>query len=450
MRFIISTTGTSIAQGVRPVANERDHARYVNEIKKRCTDIKATGKERFLSLISAETNSLERLRVRADDQVVLLHSDTLDGKLCANEVAELLRTDLGIANPVLEPVDGLQVTDATRFRRDGIGSLFKRLDEYAVLAGDEGEVLLNITGGFKSVVPYVTLYGMLRGQRVVYLFERSEELISLPPAPLAFDWGRLASASKALTRAEAAMTESEFYEQIPDLGDGDREWYGSMLEREDGMLYPSAFGEMVYAALDAAAHASVFITREAEQLFRSASGVEKEQYSFILSRITNPLLRKQHWHRVSNSDLVYWKPGSTNERAGYFLKGGDVYVCELGQHSYSGRNRRDFPVADFRRVYLPDHGIPANEEELVQSWRHRLDQAEAERRAADELVEEANAKLNEAGRQREELNAELAQLRAAASTLTADLAQVRVALVAAEAQLAEYRRPWWQRIFRFD
>ena len=94
----------------------------------------------------------------------------------------------------LHEIPGLQVTDHDRFRREGIDNLFKILDDISKPRLDRGQhdVWLNVTGGFKSVVPYVTLFGLLYRLPVVYIFERSNTLITLPPAAINFDFERLA------------------------------------------------------------------------------------------------------------------------------------------------------------------------------------------------------------------------------------------------------------------
>src|SRR6058998_3602722 len=49
------------------------------------------------------------------------------------------------------------------------------------------EIILNATAGYKSLVPYTTLVGLLFQVPVQYIFETSSELLSLPPLPLDFD-----------------------------------------------------------------------------------------------------------------------------------------------------------------------------------------------------------------------------------------------------------------------
>ena len=60
-----------------------------------------------------------------------------------------------------------------------------------------GEIIFNITGGYKGTIPYLTIFGMLYQQRelngkrikplIKYLYEESEDIITLPNLPIAFD-----------------------------------------------------------------------------------------------------------------------------------------------------------------------------------------------------------------------------------------------------------------------
>jgi CRISPR/Cas system-associated protein Csm6 len=64
-------------------------------------------------------------------------------------------------------------------------------DPVQISAGHQ--IILNATGCFKSVVPYLTLRGLLYRLNVVYIFEQSNALLTLPPAPIHFDllWARI-------------------------------------------------------------------------------------------------------------------------------------------------------------------------------------------------------------------------------------------------------------------
>ncbi|HPP54339.1 MAG TPA: putative CRISPR-associated protein, partial [Thermoguttaceae bacterium] len=163
-RKILCTTGTSIAGGGKSFQEADQKEEYRSHIRQRMEDLrpKRSSPEEFFRKLSAETHSLAKLKVSESDEVVLLHSETLDGQLCAEAVKEVLENELGL-HPHLVKIEGLQVNDGKRFRQVGIQKLFEVLTEETKgwLENPEQKAILNATGGFKSVVPYVTLFGLL-------------------------------------------------------------------------------------------------------------------------------------------------------------------------------------------------------------------------------------------------------------------------------------------------
>lgn len=133
---------------------------------------------------SAEIKSLIRMNVSRDDKIVLIATDTLDGQLCAEIVRDfLVERDLCPAGLIsIENIAGLQATDGQKFRKEGLRNLFDFL-----LRFEYKDAVFNPTGGFKSVVPYVTLAGMLFNKPVCYIHEDSDDLITLAGLPLTLD-----------------------------------------------------------------------------------------------------------------------------------------------------------------------------------------------------------------------------------------------------------------------
>jgi len=50
------------------------------------------------------------------------------------------------------------------------------------------EAAINMTGGFKAVVPFLAIYGQLYRIPTYYIFENAEELIQLPQLPINYDF----------------------------------------------------------------------------------------------------------------------------------------------------------------------------------------------------------------------------------------------------------------------
>lgn len=134
-------------------------------------------------------------------KVILLHSPDLttakgiNGKAVAESIESVLNQpsrseDLGEADSweyKLEQLDGLDPKKASQFP-GAINRLFDIVSSH-IEDNPGAEVFLNITGGYKGLVPYLTMLGMALGKdvRIFYLFEESPEIIWLPTLPMAFD-----------------------------------------------------------------------------------------------------------------------------------------------------------------------------------------------------------------------------------------------------------------------
>jgi hypothetical protein len=112
---------------------------------------------------------------------------------CANGIKSLIEDPNYFIKPTesrwnvkIEELEDLIPTDASRFQT-AIQKLFDKIQTR--LKDFSGEVFINITGGYKGLVPYLTMVGMLFADRVTvfYLFERSTTVLELPTYPIAFD-----------------------------------------------------------------------------------------------------------------------------------------------------------------------------------------------------------------------------------------------------------------------
>lgn len=176
----------------------------------------------------AEVAALSLLQVQPDDRVILLHSDTTAGAFCASLVTTALQIG-GIAADMeypfcqthqieVRPVPGLMLTDdlqsasfdpaglSTAFVRNGLRNFVEQVcAEYRRLAGNGGgELILNITSGYRGVVPAARDAALLlaadareRGRPITismrYLYQSADHMVRYDPLPLAFDWSILPS-----------------------------------------------------------------------------------------------------------------------------------------------------------------------------------------------------------------------------------------------------------------
>ncbi|MEM3473613.1 MAG: putative CRISPR-associated protein [archaeon] len=140
---------------------------------------------------SAELKTLFKLSTSFgdSDKIYLLPTFTYGGILCAklleDTIKEIPNSKAGIETIFTK---GLNSAKDTAFVTEGIPNLLDNIYN-KVLEGESNnkEVYLLISGGYKSIVPYATLVGLLTHHKLYYIYEKSDELIELPELPIDID-----------------------------------------------------------------------------------------------------------------------------------------------------------------------------------------------------------------------------------------------------------------------
>ena len=356
----ICTAGTSILGHVDSSVKEaKDRQKHIRERVRELSE-----SPEYLRKLSAETNSLQSLQAGKGDIVSLIVSDTDIGRECATELEKVIIEQLG-CSVNSKVIEGLQVKDAKLFRSKGISNLFETIGN--LRRQHPGDTVLNTTGGFKSVVPYIALYGMFYGISVVYLFEFSEHLIKLPPAPLGVDFEKAGKLRTFLIklRNEGLLDKKEFDKAVDSISYHEKPWYQSLVCEEEGYVYLSAFGHLI---VDSAQEndLQVHLSPSAAKVLESSSGDSEKRLHSILLKIGDPLWRESHidpgW---TITDLTVAKPGNVEERCAYFIKNNRIYVCELyTDHDVYERHLRTRNVSDYSNTDFTQYLPTAEEKEF--------------------------------------------------------------------------------------
>jgi putative CRISPR-associated protein (TIGR02619 family) len=298
--------------------------------------------------LSAEVHSLVRLGLNAADRVVLFFSDTPDGEVCARLVEAYLRQRLGMAAEALsrERVAGLQVDDAVRFRREGVPNYFR----LALRAGERQgwyDVVLNPTGGYKALVSYTTLLGMMFGVPVCYIFDNGRELLRLPPLPVEIDRNRLAPLLPSMERVERETTipADDFWGRSPYEM---RQEYASLVEEEGGQVTLSPLGLLVWERLcqaEGTRTLGVYLSRQAWN-DRENAPADWDVDSF-LRRLRTAADVDHYRHPLSDGSL-WLKPGNTSDRYRVEVEGDRLLVYRIQSHDdYLRAVGRPWPRSQF-------------------------------------------------------------------------------------------------------
>lgn len=312
--------------------------------------------------LSAEIHSLARMGVNEKDSVVLFSSETPDGQACAVAVKRYLEcAQPGIACRV-NVIAGLQVTDAQAFRTAGVLNFTKAVLDMIEMNG-AAQCILNPTGGFKSLVPYTVLIGMLKGVQAKYIFEQSSAVIPLPVMPVEFARSRLEPIRPLLERIqnESAIPRADLDAALPF---DERVALESLFEDVGaGQVSLSPVGFLIWEDLHRPSALVPYLSRRAlDDLLkiRSVEGCKPKEYIARVARVREHLETGKHdpW----SQGLFWLKPGQhTRDRYLASVEGWRLLVWRIVDHDeyddMTTQNRKTDAgarlIAERRAQYAP-------------------------------------------------------------------------------------------------
>ena len=136
----------------------------------------------------AEVQTLIAIANKAEykDQILEVHllcTDTQLSQLAASIIKDLTIPNITFVEPV--KIDKLQVKNAKDFEDEGFFNLVKEVQS---IKGDDENVVLNISGGYKALIPPLTLLAQLEKLMMYYIYEDEGKLIETGALPINFDW----------------------------------------------------------------------------------------------------------------------------------------------------------------------------------------------------------------------------------------------------------------------
>jgi len=251
---------------------------------------------------SAEIDSLLKKRLCDKDWIVLLCSMTVDCLYSGLAVRKYLRK-MGLCNRIdIEVVEGLVEAKETNFGKVGLPSFLSILYRYVKEGEKNGyKVVLNPTGGYKALFSAMTIVGLIMGLEIVYLFEESEHLVTIPPLPLHVNipaWTQVESIVDLLV-GKTDYKDNKIYEDVKDK-------IGAILIEKD-----------VVRGLEASALVEVF---------RDYANKERGKPELITRTENSPLLdfltkeQKVIFGRITEIGHLIWKGDRVPEMADHALR----------------------------------------------------------------------------------------------------------------------------------
>lgn len=341
-KLVICSVGTSISNGCPSqkelFVNNREWDAESDFLQKEIKDSLIqknffSGTLDIAAQASAELNSLFKLGIQSGDKIVLLSSDNLQGHVCAEMISFCLQKRFSIFPNDIDiiRVEGLQVHNEKLLRELGLKNLVKAMLSY--LSSESFrysyDIIINPTGGFKGIVPFLTILGMLYGRKSVYVFEFAKQLITLPPLPFSFDlniYNRVRDALHYLEE-EVALPEQAFFCRIKDYVQEEHDLFTAFIEPFDDSgkitISPLAYCLLQIDSPEQSCYVSDYVI----ETLRSVDATTREKLIRLVDNIASPIWRNSHLHRWEGNDLLIIKPGNTAERFAGFMKNNMFYVA---------------------------------------------------------------------------------------------------------------------------
>lgn len=136
---------------------------------------------------SAEIKSICKIATGTPATVYLLATDTFMSEYAAEQITKHLnaRNNLEVINK--GRIKNLTIDDPELFEQSGFEELLNKLEEIrGKHKGDD--IILNISGGYKALIPFLSIYAQLQDIPLKYIYESSSDVISISSANLNFDW----------------------------------------------------------------------------------------------------------------------------------------------------------------------------------------------------------------------------------------------------------------------
>lgn len=191
--------------------------------------------------LSAELKGLyglcnDQLTRGSRDMHYLVATDTALGQVASRLIEDYLKSQGLIVN-VYTPSE-LSTANPASFSR-GMTRLIEWCEKTIPGYQDDGyQVTFNLTGGFKSLQGYLNIVGMFYADELVYIFEGSDDLLTIPRLPIKVADEALREYSVPMAMmAQGHLMRLDQVQQIP----------GGLLDIQDGLATLSDWGFLIWS-----------------------------------------------------------------------------------------------------------------------------------------------------------------------------------------------------------
>ena len=295
---------------------------------------------------SAEIRSIVKIQemLKDDIAVYLFATDTVISRFAAEIIRAWFENyDQKIEvmfDETKDVISALQVGNYERLIREGLPNLINRINWIAGVGTDSpgyfDNMLFNITGGYKAVIPYMTIMAQVNGCKIAYIFEDMDSLILIQPLPVKIDFEIFETYSTEIAWLDEGI---ENYQQAKNLyfqKFTELEQKG-LVEQIDNLAMLSPIGRIFYERFKR----KVFLFYAPDDMY-SELNTQKDIIRILRSKFTN----KQHRESKTEKKVGHYvyDDGDNRNRIYYFIDKGNCYIYKTFQSEEDARKFIDTQV----------------------------------------------------------------------------------------------------------
>jgi len=335
MKRIITTVGTSMltnALGTNVSSNIdfkrtrglrfKDGENRASQIEKLKNILTKHIKQNTDTSISAEIDSIIKIanEYKEDCDVYLIATDTIQSPICAEYIQKWFEQNkiefistIHFRNTSEFIIEDLQVKQKRAFERNGLTNLFSRINTIA--GGYWDNVVFNITGGYKALIPYMSLIAQINNLPAYYNFQESNDdnfdLLKIPNIPISVDFGLFEKYWKEIEKIATTGEIDDDFQLKQDLA--------SILEIEGDLIMLSSLGLVLWEK-----YKSRFFLFKCSDIVWEEIEVQQDIKRILADKFSDYNHRKS---KTERKQVHYvFDDGNNNNRIYYLEKGKLVYV----------------------------------------------------------------------------------------------------------------------------
>lgn len=352
MKKVITTVGTSIFENyfktmknirnlydnIKDKSFTEDYEAYQGQANKIKDEVLKFYKTNYTEDISAEIKTINKIKANLKEEleIYLIASDTINSYIAAEILKELLKQDYKVHfNKKHDVIKDLQVKDKDRFVNEGLPNLIQRIENIAVGNVEESNfvgkfssdgcynnVIFNISGGYKATIPHLTMIAQINGSDLYYIFEETEELITIPSVPITINMELFDEYAKQFKELEDGI---DNYSKWKEENYVFVQKASSCIQVADNIADLSTLGTILWRNYKTK-NVYFFATDEVIRKIESNKILAEKVIKFMNKETRDSKTEKKG---VGNSKHFVFDDGNNDYRIIYYEKGEDVYIYKI-------------------------------------------------------------------------------------------------------------------------